>query len=569
MTASSKFRDLVFTAALAGLLAPGMAPAQGVSGPYLAARQATIASDYDDAAKYYRKAIDRDQGNLTLLENALISMIALGDIEGAVEVARRHLKAGGENQIVAITLNTLAIRDGKFDAEMVPSSDPQGLTPLVDGLINAWIEIGRGQMSQALAAFDAVAETPDFASFARYQQSLALAMVGDFEAADDILSGAKYGPLTLSTRGMEAHAQVLVQLDRSDDALALVNAATEQSFSAELNDLRDRLNAGEEIEYDFVTTPQHGAAEVYYNMAAILNGRAAPEHIMIYSRMAELLREDHVPALLTIAETLDDIGQYDLATKAFARVPNTHPAYFIAEMGRADSLYSAERKDASIEVLTALSKAYPDTAVVHSALADLLSREERDEAALAAYTRSLELHEANDRDAWPVHYARGIVHERMGNLAEMEADFRTALEMSPDQPDVLNYLGYSLVEQRIKLPEALEMIKTAVERRPDSGYITDSLAWVYFRLGRYEDAVEPMERAVELLPVDPIVNDHLGDVYWKVNRFREAEFQWKRALSFEPEEADAERIRRKIEVGLDKVLAEEEAEAGETQTAND
>jgi len=124
---------------------------------------------------------------------------------------------------------------------------------------------------------------------------------------------------------------------------------------------------------------------------------------------------------------------------------------------------------------------------------------------------------------------------------------------------VLNYLGYSLVEQQVKLDEALAMIETAVAERPESGYITDSLGWVFYRLGRYEEAVAPMERAVSLLPVDPIVNDHLGDVYWKVDRKREAEFQWKRALSFDPGEEETARIQRKLDVGLDVVLEEEAA----------
>jgi tetratricopeptide (TPR) repeat protein len=142
-----------------------------------------------------------------------------------------------------------------------------------------------------------------------------------------------------------------------------------------------------------------------------------------------------------------------------------------------------------------------------------------------------------------------------------EADFRSALERNPDQPQVLNYLGYSMVEKGINLDEALSMIERAVEARPDSGYIIDSLGWVLYRLGRYDEAVEPMEKAVEIEAVDPIVNDHLGDVYWAVGRTREAEFQWHRALSFEPKEEDAARIRRKLEVGLDVVLEEEGAPA--------
>ena len=138
-------------------------------------------------------------------------------------------------------------------------------------------------------------------------------------------------------------------------------------------------------------------------------------------------------------------------------------------------------------------------------------------------------------------------------------DMRKALELSPDQPAVLNYLGYSFVDRGIKLDEALGMIQRAVAAEPDSGAITDSLAWAYFRLGRYRDAVEPMERAALLEPVDPVVTDHLGDVYWAVGRKLEAAFQWRRALSFDPEEKDAQRIRRKLEIGLDALWAEEGA----------
>ncbi len=129
---------------------------------------------------------------------------------------------------------------------------------------------------------------------------------------------------------------------------------------------------------------------------------------------------------------------------------------------------------------------------------------------------------------------------------------------------MLNYLGYSLVEEQRKLDEALDMIERAVAASPDSGYIVDSLGWVYYRLGRYDEAVMQMERAVELEAVDPVINDHLGDVYWAVGRKREAQFQWQRALSFiaygqTDTEAEPDRIRRKLEVGLDAVLEEEGA----------
>jgi tetratricopeptide (TPR) repeat protein len=530
-----------------------------VAGPYLAARQAGFSSDYLEAVKYYSRAVVQDPENLQLQESAVIANIAAGDVGTAARIATKYVEAGGTNPLVTLVQEMAALKSGEFGPATQTSGQADGLAPLLEGLLRGWALLGEGQMSDATDAFAEVAAIADFAPLARYHEALALALVGDFEGADDILSGERHGPLTLSARGIESHAQVLIQLDRSDDALELINAALTTGLSVELEALAARIEGGETIDYDFVTTAQDGAAEVLFTLGAILQGRAAPELVLIYTRLANDLRPVHAQATLMSAELLDGMGQYELAEATYQRVPADHPAFFLAELGRANALYADGREDAAIEVLSALSKSHPDIPMIHARLGDFLGRQDRDAEAIEAYTRSIELRDDDDRAAWPVYYARGIVHERSDNFPEMEADFRKALELEPNQPDVLNYLGYSLVEQRIKLDEALEMIETAVAERPDSGYITDSLAWVFYRLGRYEEAVAPMEKAVQLLPVDPIVNDHLGDVYWKVGRFREAEFQWKRALSFDPEEDEAERIRRKLDVGLDVVLEEEEA----------
>jgi Flp pilus assembly protein TadD len=187
----------------------------------------------------------------------------------------------------------------------------------------------------------------------------------------------------------------------------------------------------------------------------------------------------------------------------------------------------------------------------------MLRMEERFDEAEVAYTAAIDLlPEVNDND-WVLFFYRGIAHEQSKDWAAAEADFRQALDLNPTQPQVLNYLGYGLVDRGEKLEEALGMIKKAVAGDPKQGYIIDSLAWAYFKLGRYAEALEPMERASLLEPVDPIVTDHLGDVYWMNDRKLEARFQWRRALSFEPTEKDAERIRRKLEVGLDVVMQEE------------
>jgi len=222
-------------------------------------------------------------------------------------------------------------------------------------------------------------------------------------------------------------------------------------------------------------------------------------------------------------------------------------------------LGQADRAAEAIEVLRKLAETHGELPIVHSNLGDTLRRLERWEEAANAYDAAIERFATEQSGQWVIYYMRAITHERQGNWDLAEPDFRKALELNPGQPNVLNYLGYSFVEMKINLDEALAMIEQAAAARPDSGHIVDSLGWVLYRLGRYEEAVVHMERAVELMPVDPIINDHLGDVYWAVGRTTEAHFQWHRALSFEPEDEDASRIRRKLEVGLDQVLEEEGA----------
>jgi Flp pilus assembly protein TadD len=241
-------------------------------------------------------------------------------------------------------------------------------------------------------------------------------------------------------------------------------------------------------------------------------------------------------------------------------VPQSSPAFHVAELGRAEALRTAGREDAALEVLDALAETYDMLPLVHTTRGDLLRGMSRYVEAVKAYDTALALYEESDPNQWFVLYVRGISHERLGHWPEAESDFRAALDLNPDHPRVLNYLGYSMVEKKQNLDEALDMIERAAAARPDSGYILDSLGWALYRLGRYEEAVGHMERAAELMPVDPVVTDHLGDVYWAVGRVLEAKFQWNRALSFDPEEKEATRIRRKLKVGLDSVLAEEGSE---------
>ncbi len=560
----------ILAAALTATAPLTTAAADGNAGSYLAARHASFGSDFSKAAEYYTRALLRDPGNLSLMENGMTAYVALGDMERAIPIARRMEQSAANSQVGNLVLFSDAAAKEDWQNILDRLAAGQSVGPLYDGLLRAWAHVGLGRMGDAIAIFDEVGQTAGVQAFALFHKALALAAVGDFEGADRILSGDNAPALRLTRRGVMIHAMVLAQLDRHDEAVELIDT-TWTALDAELEAFRAQLATGETSPYNGVTSARDGVAEISHSIAGAVNGEAADAYTLLFSRTSEFLRPDHFDALMLSASLLENLDRFELATQVYDRVPRDHPAYHLAELGRAEALKQDGRVEAAIEVLRQLTESHAEVASVHVTLGDTLRRLERFDEAGKAYDEAIALLEMPQVNHWPVFFARGISHERTDEWSDAEADFRKALELRPDQPQVLNYLGYSFVEMRINLDEALDMIERAVAAEPDSGYITDSLGWVLYRLGRYEEAVVHMERAVELMPVDPVINDHLGDVYWAVGREREAEFQWHRALSFiDPEEtteADPDRIRRKLEVGLDAVLEEEGAPP--LQVAND
>ena len=179
---------------------------------------------------------------------------------------------------------------------------------------------------------------------------------------------------------------------------------------------------------------------------------------------------------------------------------------------------------------------------------------EKHNDAIKAYNRAIDsLGGKVTKNYWPILFSRGMSYEQIGDLKKSEDDLMAALEFQPDNPYLLNYLGYSWVDQGKKLEESLKMIERAVALKPEDGYIVDSLGWAYFKLGRFEDSVIEMEKAVELVPFDPIINDHLGDAYWKVGRKNEARFQWARAINHTKDAGDIAKLEQKINLGLDDI----------------
>lgn len=548
--------------ALIGAPVP-QARAQGIAGPYLAATQADLDNNYAPAADYYDIALRALPDSPVLLNNALIVNVIAGRLNRAVELADRLDSVEPGSELVGLVRLSDALAAEDFDAAIkVLSDEDTHLNALFSQIVEGWALVGKGDFDGGIAVFDNMTGSPAFDTYGAMNKGLALAFAGDFGSAAEVLDGTEeQGPLHLTRLALVTHIVSLALADRRDEALQILeDRIASGNIDDELVALHDRLKAGEDVVFDQIPDAAAGAAQAFSLLAGALSREDDPRLGLVYARLGMHVRPGDGELDMLVGDVLSRGGQYQLAIESFQRVTPDSPWYVGAEIGRADALAAADRGDEAVEVLSSLARARPSNAGVQVALGDLLRSREDFSRAADAYTAAIDLVDTENQGQWRLYYARGIAYERTDRWTQAEADFRHALELNPEQPLVLNYLGYSLVEKGENLDEAEQMIRTAVEQEPDNGYIIDSLAWVLYTLGRYDEAVEPMERAVELLPVDPILNDHLGDVLWMVGRKLEARFQWKRALSFDPEPDDAERIRRKLEVGLDKVRADEKAQ---------
>ena len=552
-------RLLIICAALLTPSAGAPALAQdGLTGAYLSARSAFAARDYTAAAEYFEEVIALDAHAPRAIEDATAAHLAMGEWRAATAMADRLAEAGRDSTPARMA-RLVARLEAEDYAGAIDQLEAEGILPVIDGLVSGWAHLAAGRPDTAFEAFDALGAR-GLSQIAAYHAALAHAQGGDFEAADALMSGGEGDPLHFTARAIKAHAEVLGALGRHDDALELLERNFGADAPPEISALTERLAAGEDVGFEMLEHPMDGIAEAFFDVAQALERELEPQEVLLYMRVAERLRPAHAEAKLSTAQLLSEMERHDLAEAAFARLDPAHPSHHLAGIGRAEALHRGGDLEAALAVLDALEQTHGDISQVHSARGDILRREEDWDAATEAYDRAIARIAAPDRRHWVVFYTRGITQERADRWDGAEADFRKALELEPDQPDVLNYLGYSLVEKGRDLDEARAMIETAHEARPDSGYIADSLGWVLFKMGEPEEALPYMERAAELMPDDPIVNDHLGDVYWAVGRQREAEFQWRRALSFDPEPEEAERIRRKLDIGLELVL-EQEGEA--------
>ncbi|MFL1461931.1 tetratricopeptide repeat protein [Roseococcus sp. DSY-14] len=525
--------------------APLPRPAAGnpanVFGTFLSGRFAMDEMDNPAAADALLSALRAEPEQPELLQRAFLAAI----MDGRPEALRLARRLPG-NLVADLLLFGGEVAQGRFDRAEARARalGRQGVIQALQPSLVAWSMAGRGAHAEALAHLRPHAEAGRF----RALNALHAALIADLanrprdaeryvrialsDQPEPTLRLALLAASILHRAGRPAEAQRLLdQIAASHDELAL---AAQEPVRSQVLAARGIANAAE------------GIAEAYVALAAALRGQGLEELSAVLARLALRVRPGFGPALLLLADQMIEAERFPPALDALKAIAPADPLHGAATLRRAGLLDRLDRLPEAEALLRELIAAQPDLPQPRMRLGDILRRRERFAEAAEAYDAAIARLGTPRAQDWPLFYARGIARERSGNWPGAEADLLRALELAPEQPYVLNYLGYTWADMGLNLARARAMLERAVELRPQDGNIADSLGWALFRLGDLPGALEWLEKAVELEPRNSTVNDHLGDAYWAAGREAEARFQWRRALGMEPDEAETARLDAKL-----------------------
>jgi tetratricopeptide (TPR) repeat protein len=559
---SPRFRRAAVAAlAAAAVFCPGTLSAQAeapanfsrisASGSYLAARHAGGQRDAAAAASYYRAALRSDPRNNELLGRTFLAVLANGDVDEAVRLAERVLQADKNDRIARLVLGVRAIKQKQYPAARreLAQSIRGPITDLAATLLTAWTMASPAEAKNATDTIDKLSGADWYAIFKDLHAALILDLAGQKkDAAKRYERAYKLDPTAL--RVVQSYGSFLSRQGSTADALK-VFAGFDEALPRHplIVEATSELKAGKKLPL-MIDTPQAGAAEVLYGLGAALGRRGGEDLGLIYLQLALYLMPTHSLALLSLGDLYEAMKKPELANKTYERVPLNSPLQRNAQIQLALNLDSLDHTDEAKAQLDKLIAANSTDLEAIMALGNVLRGRKQFAECADVYSKGVDTIAKPEKSNWVIYYFRGICFERSKQWAKAEADLKRALELYPDQPHVLNYLGYSWIDQGINLDEGMTMIKRAVEQRADDGYIVDSLGWAYYRLGNMDEAVKQLERAVELKPEDPTINDHLGDAYWRVGRMLEARFQWSHARDLKPEPEDLVKIETKLKTGL-------------------
>ena len=520
-------------------------------GNYLSGRLARGDHDTVMAADFYSRALADDPSNEIILEQAFLLEAASAHWDRAIELAQDLVKIEPQHRIAQFLLGCAAFKQGNWsEADEHFTAARQGpIADLTSTLARAWVQEASGKPDDALTTLDSLSDA-DWAQFyQRYHRGLIADLSGKHDLARNAFAQAfKKNPGTL--RVAEAYARHAVNNNNRKLAHQTLKTHISKSSAHPLSTaLLGEIDSGKTPPL-LVTSPTDGLAEVFYGIGDALAGEGGLDMGIIFLQFALYLKPDFPIANVALAEAYEGAKKYDLEMQAFDQIPEASPLWLNVQIQKAFALNALDRVDDAKVLLEGLAAKNPKDIRPLDALGNILRSHERYGEARDYYSRAIALLPKPTKENWTLFYSRGVCSERLKDWPSAEADLKRSLELSPDESLVLNYLGYTWVDQGQNMKTGMDYIRKAVKLKPDDGYYVDSLGWAYYKIGNLSAAVEQLERAVELKPDDPVVNDHLGDAYWRIGRVLEAKYQWQQALTLKPESEQIVAIEKKLKDGL-------------------
>jgi tetratricopeptide (TPR) repeat protein len=517
---------------------------------YLSARFAAGQHEMPEAARYYAQSLKDDPGNAEIMSQAFFFASTSGDMESAGKFATAMVAKSPDERSARLTLAVVAFKHKDYaGARKNLSLSAKGpFQSLVVSLFDAWGAAASNDAAGAMADMKSLGAQSGVEGLAAFHTAL----IADYLGQADVDAAYKKALVAnrVSPRVIEAYGNYLERTGNTADAHALYEKyLTEPGVVPIVQSGLARV-AQNKKPAPFIRSAEDGVAEGLFGIAASLSDQSSAEVSILYLRMALYLRPDLALANLLLADRFETLGKFEEAVSIYRDIDKSSPYFPMAATQAAVDETRLDRKSAAIADLKSLAEAYPNSSENWIALGDAYRDQDNDDGAIAAYDRAAKTIGTPQKRDWPLFYARAMAEDRAKHWDKAEVDVNEALRLSPDQPELLNYLGYSWVDRNEKIPDALTMLEKARKLRPYDGYIVDSVGWAYYRLGRYDDAARTLEAAVLLVPGDSTINEHLGDALWKAGRRMDARFQWNHALAFATADTDKAEIEQKIKNGL-------------------
>ncbi len=525
------------------------------SGSYIAGQFAEKEGDFTNASYYYIDLISRGETEREIIKRSIIYSALSGNFEVATAISRKINDLELNYPVANLIIFAESIKS-KENRKILESFErhKKSFPVIFQNIAEFWILINNDEKDKAFKLFNSLSISNEAQmQIINYNQLLAYVYFDEYEQAKTLYENVNFSDFLFDSESALALLEYF-QKDREskvyESMVKKVRLASDNSYY--ILALTDRLSNGEEFK-SITINPYKQIAEVFFrwSQSLPLQGKNSINK-PFYLSLANYANPTSSFLKFKAATVLFDTENYGLSKEILDRFSKNDLFYMDSIV---EKTYAIEQIDSDKTALEYIEKFIIDgfkNARLLKTYGSLQRSQRLYKEAIKSYTGAIEAakRELHTESLWPILFLRGISFERSKDWKLAEADFISALELSPNQPQILNYMGYSLLERKEKLDQAMRMISLAAEKAPNSYHIIDSLGWAHYKSGEYEKALLYLEKAMELESTDPIVNDHLGDVLWMLGRKREAQFQWKKSLSFKPEPGDQKKTEDKLLFGL-------------------